>query len=101
LESGDIDPFRTVIHIADLGRLAVERGERPKYLRPFMQAVAEQGGPLTEKAAQKFASDYITHCNDAGEHPTITGLENAAKDAKLGEVASFFVLPSIKYQGPR
>ena len=99
LEDGGIDPFRTVIRIDDLTALADERGERPKYLKPFLKRIVDKGRPLTEKAASKFARDYINNSKSARKRPTQSGLERAAKDAKLRGGREFLRAAFRKMQG--
>jgi hypothetical protein len=82
-KDGEIDPFQTRILTADLKGLAAERGEDPKYLRTFVKPVSEHIRPLTKSAAWNFARGYIDSNKVEGKHPSIIGLEHAAKDAKF------------------
>jgi len=83
--TGKIDPFLSVIQIADLVELAKNRGERPKSLRNLLVAADEQASKrrLTKPTANKFAADYINKEKRAGRRPTMARLERAAANAKF------------------
>jgi hypothetical protein len=83
--AGEIDLVDTVIATADLAQLAIDRHERPRYLRHMLRAADDRAPkrPLTKLAADEFAADYITSEKQAGRRPTMMGLERAAADAKL------------------
>lgn len=56
--AGDIDLFRTVISIDHVVQLANDRGEKPKYLRPLLEAADDRVPALTSNDELR-AVDYI------------------------------------------
>jgi hypothetical protein len=63
----------------------------PKSLRIFLQSGQEPINPktpnaprpVTEKIAERFVADYINGEQAAARHPTLVGLERAAKNARM------------------
>jgi hypothetical protein len=49
--------------------------------KPTGVKAATESRPITKKIAERFVADYIYREQSAGRHPTLTGLEEAAKEA--------------------
>ena len=102
-ELGQLDPIRTRIRTLDLVDLAIERSERPKYLRHlYDKALADrpQSRPFTQRTARQFVEKYIAEEQSAGRHPTLLGLENAARQTGRKGGRDYLRTAFHQIQGP-
>jgi hypothetical protein len=77
---GKLDPVRTRIRTSDLAELAIERGERPTYLKHLLGRMVDQAksSPFTPRTAHEFVTKFIADEEAAGRRPTLIRLEQAA-----------------------
>jgi hypothetical protein len=99
---GQLDPVRTRIRTSVLADLAIERSDRPKYLRYLTDKLLDrpQPPPFTQKGAEQFATKYIAEEKTAGRRPTLAGLEGAARQANRRGGRDFLRRAFRQIQGP-